>query len=172
MYLLKRYISLPVFISYCWYNKWAQIHFLIRPEKSSVDLAVRTWRCPRGCVPSGGSGGVHSRGRRTARLWAQLPLQPRCGSCPHVSFTSCDSPDSLSDFWGPLGLHCTLNSNPEGLLSLTTSTQVPFAMWVNSHRFWGFGPGRLLGEGKCWSHYSFCTTWEKITLNNCEVPSQ
>ena len=117
-------------------------------EQSNVDLAVWTWRCWRGCVPSGGSGGVLSRGRCPVNLWAQQPLQPHCGSYPHVSFTSCDSPDSLSDFWGPLGLHCTLNSNPEGLLSLTTSTQVPFAMWVNSHRFWGFGPGRFLGGRK------------------------
>ena len=80
-----------------------------------VVVVVRTSRCPRGWVPSGGSGGVLSRARCNAYLWTQQPLQPRCGSCPHVSFTSCDPPDSLSDFWGPLGLHCTLTSNPEGL---------------------------------------------------------
>ena len=51
-----------------------------------------------GCPPSGGPGGALPRGRRTARLWAQQPLQPRGGSRPHGSSTGCDPPDSLSDF--------------------------------------------------------------------------
>ena len=51
-----------------------------------------------GCIPSGGPGGALLRGRRTARLRAQQPLQPGGGSRPHGSFISCDPPDSLSDF--------------------------------------------------------------------------
>ena len=51
-----------------------------------------------GCPPSGGPGGALPRGRRTACLWAQQPLQPRGGSRPHCSFISCDPSDSLSVF--------------------------------------------------------------------------
>ena len=87
-----------LFISYCWYNKGAQAHFLIGRKRSNMDLAVWTSRRWRDCVPSGGSGSVLSSGHCTAHLWAQQPLQSRCGSCLHVSFTSCDPPDSCSDF--------------------------------------------------------------------------
>ena len=51
----------------------------------------------------------------------QLPLQPRCGSSPHVSFISCDSPDSLeATQWAPRDLRHDLRGEWHPLLVLFT----------------------------------------------------